>query len=346
MNKIISTVSPPLPIPFPPFPIKKMTSWQFFDTLRVVQTVMYDESMCKMCSQILKISDDGFMTCPQCGFLHTEITDDKAEWRVYDDTSNDLSRCGIPINPLLCDSSFGCRIVCIGNVSYNMRRIRKYSDWHAMSYKDKMLSEDFARITSIAQNAGIPKLIIDGAVRYHKLISEHSITFRGSNRDGILAASIYISCRVNEYPRTPREIATMFFLDPTSATKGCKNALTILNDIEKNLTYDEKTVYFNPTPVSFTDRFCSRLNMTSENMSLCKFISMKIDNENYIPENTPQSIAAGVIFFVSRLFSLSITKRDVNIVSEISEVTISKCYKKICKIDKRLLIPNILLQKL
>ena len=38
----------------------------------------------------------------------------------------------------------------------------------------------------------VKKLIIDDAILYHKKISEAK-TFRGCNRDGIIAATIYIS---------------------------------------------------------------------------------------------------------------------------------------------------------
>jgi transcription initiation factor TFIIB len=112
-----------------------------------------------------------------------------------------------------------------------MRKIRRYTEWQSMPYKEKSQYDEFQRITIIAHNAGIPKIIIDEALRYHKKISEHK-TFRGLNRDGIIAASIYISCRTNDCPRTAKEIATIFTLDNTSATKGCKNATTILNEIE------------------------------------------------------------------------------------------------------------------
>ena len=90
-----------------------------------------------------------------------------------------------------------------------------------MPYKEKSQYDEFQLITIISQNAGIPKMIIDDATKYHKEISEAK-TFRGLNRDGIIAASIYISCRVNNYPRTAKEIADIFNLDNTSATKGCK----------------------------------------------------------------------------------------------------------------------------
>ena len=47
--------------------------------------------------------------------------------------------------------------------------------------------------------------------------------------DGLMAASIYLACRTNNYMRTAKELATIFCLDITNATLGCKNAQTILN---------------------------------------------------------------------------------------------------------------------
>ena len=73
------------------------------------------------------------------------------------------------------------------------------------------------------------KIIIDDAMRYHKKVSEAK-TFK-LNRDGIIAASIYISARVNKFPRTAKEIAQIFNLDCTAATRGCKNAIIIINDL-------------------------------------------------------------------------------------------------------------------
>jgi len=63
-----------------------------------------------------------------------------------------------------------------------------------------------------------------------------------------------------------------------------------------------------------------------------------------MPENTPNSIAAGVVYFIAQVCNLNITKRDVKQMSEISEVTINKCFKKIEKI-KGDLIPHGILKK-
>jgi transcription initiation factor TFIIB len=252
----------------------------------------------------------------------------------------------MPINPLLEESSYGCKVLCIGSMSYEMRKIRRYTEWQSMPYKEKSQYDEFQIITTMAQNSGIPKMIIDDAIVYHKKISECKTTFRGDNRDGIIAASIYISCRVNNYPRTAKEIATIFCLDVTSATKGCKNALAIINNLEKDMDHKEKTNFGRTKPEAFIERYCSKLNINNELTRLCQFISMKIEKMDIMPENTPPSIAAGVVYFVSQICKLNISKRDVKSVSETSEVTINKCYKKLEKIaNSDQIIPAAILKK-
>ena len=63
-----------------------------------------------------------------------------------------------------------------------------------------------------------------------------------------------------------------------------------------------------------------------------------------IPENTPHSIAAGIIYFISIKCGVNVEKKDVKLISEISEVTINKCYKKL-DILKNSLVPKIFLEK-
>ena len=225
-----------------------------------------------------------------------------------------------------------------------MQKIRRYTEWQAMPYKEKSQYDEFQRITIMSQNGGMPKMIIDDAMRYHKKISEYDLTFRGDNRDGILAASIYISCRINNFPRTAKEIATIFHLDVTSATKGCKNAQVIINNLEKDMDNTEKTLFCKTKPESFIERYCSKLNINNELTKLCHFISMKIEKNNSMPENTPHSIAAGIVFFIAQMCKLNLSKKDIRIVSEISEVTINKCFKKLEKMKDELL-PAVILKK-
>jgi transcription initiation factor TFIIIB Brf1 subunit/transcription initiation factor TFIIB len=71
---------------------------------------------------------------------------------------------------------------------------------------------------------------------------------------------------------------------------------------------------------------------------------MKIEKGNYISDNTPQSIAAGIIYFVSTICNQNISKSDVRNVTNVSEVTINKCFKKIDAIKDKM-VPAKIIQK-
>lgn len=336
--------------------INKKEIWNKFDAINdkisiecvYTESRQHQEEYCQCCNSNLASTEDGFLTCTneKCGVIHKHMLDHTAEWRYYGSDSNqnvDPTRCGMPINPLLKESSFGCKVICPGKTSYEMRKIRRYTEWQSMPYREKSQYDEFQRITILANQSGIPKLIIDDAMRYHKKISEAK-TFRGLNRDGIIAASIYISARINNFPRTAKEIATIFNLDNTSATRGCKNAITIINDMEHEMEDDDKTNLFKTTPDLFIERYCSRLNINAELTKLAKFIAIRIQQKNLIPENTPPSIATGIIYFVAQECNLNISKRSINVISEISEVTINKCYKKLENM-RDMLIPKKILEK-
>jgi transcription initiation factor TFIIIB Brf1 subunit/transcription initiation factor TFIIB len=117
-----------------------------------------------------------------------------------------------------------------------------------------------------------------------------------------------------------------------------------LNGLETNVASNNKTKFDDTKPIAFIDRFCSKLNMNKELTKVCQFVAFRIESQKIIPENTPHSVAAGIVYFVSQACKLNVSKRDVNLVSEISEVTINKCYKKLNKMRDNL-IPSVILKK-
>lgn len=301
---------------------------------------------CQDCRSFLVLMEDGFPTCinPKCSRIYKNVLDYSPEWRFFntgDKNASDPTRCGNPINPLLMESSLGCKVICDNKSSYEMKKIRKWTEWQSTSHKEKSLYEEFQFITTMAQNSGIPKIFIDYAMIIHKDISEQKM-FRGVNRDGIKAASIYISCRINGCPRTAHEIAEIFMLDKPSATSGCSKAINILNNIERNMDPTQKSELKATTPSSFIERFCSRLGMNQELSLLAKFIANKVEKMDLLDDNTPQSCAAGIIFFISQSCLLDIGKTDIKHITGVSQVTITKCYHKLNNIRDSLIPPCIL----
>ena len=314
----------------------------------VYETSIKESGICGLCDNVLIITEEGFPTCTskKCGIIYKNTLDYSPEWRFYgaiDKNTVDQTRCGNPINPLLVESSYGCKVLCSNKSSYEMRKIRKWTEWQSMPHKEKSLYDEFQFITIMAQNSGIPKIFIDDAMVIHKDISEQKM-FRGMNRDGIKSASIYLSCRLNGCPRTAHEIAEIFKLDKTSATSGCSMAVNILHNIERNYDPSQKTELCATTPSAFIERFCSRLNINTELTMLSKFIAKKVEDNSIISDNTPHSIASGILFFISQNCNLNISKLDIKTISGVSEVTINKCFKKL-ECMKTNLIPARIMEK-
>jgi transcription initiation factor TFIIIB Brf1 subunit/transcription initiation factor TFIIB len=343
-----------------------------------------EDNVCPECESLLVVTEDGTQTCTGrfCGKTFNDFLDSAPEWKFFnngeDRHGTDTTRCGNPGNPLLSESSFGLKIMSTHCSSYEVKKFMRYTEWQSMPHREKSLYNEFNFISTVAQNSGIPKIFIDDAMRYHKEISSQKM-FRGLNRDGIKAASIYISCRVNENPRTAQEIANIFHLDKTSASKGCSMAVSLLHNVKRNSVKrqrvqepdgssaaeappptgkgkkvscgtrasrsstlssiqtsiitleDVEALQTNiSSPTTFIDRFCTKLNVSSNMCHLCKFIAKKIESEFLLgEENTPQSLAAGIVYFVIRLNDIPITKTDIRSVCNVSEVTLTKCARKV-----------------
>ena len=121
-------------------------------------------------------------------------------------------------------------------------------------------------------------------------------------------------------------------------------AVNILHNIERNMEPSQKTELGTTTPSAFIERYCSRLNIGAELAMLAKFIAQKIENQSVVCDNTPQSSAAGIIYFVSHNCNLDISKVDIKAICGVSEVTINKCYRKLNFIRDQL-IPKCIIDK-
>jgi transcription initiation factor TFIIIB Brf1 subunit/transcription initiation factor TFIIB len=94
----------------------------------------------------------------KCGIIYKTL-DYSPEWRFYgaeDKNTGDPARCGNPMNLLLTETHF--KIICDNSSSYEMRKIRKWTEGFG-SAQGKSLYQEFQFINIMAQNAGIPKIL-------------------------------------------------------------------------------------------------------------------------------------------------------------------------------------------
>ena len=208
--------------------------------------VLPEADVCISCNNgVIQWSDENIPICSnrECGFMyHDTMMDKSPEWKFFksDDKNNgnDPTRCGNPINPLLEESSIGCKISLPSHASSEMRRIKRWMDWQLMPYNEKALYDAFQYITTMAQLSGITKTIIDRACWWYREFSLHE-QHRGVKLASLKAASLDMASREFGCPRTPFEIAEIFKIDKKDAAKGCSIAEDIRNHMSRNASHTQ-----------------------------------------------------------------------------------------------------------
>lgn len=273
------------------------------------------------------ILDNGTIVCSVCMNLISNIISGP-EWRYYgasDSKQSNPTRCGMPINQLLPQSSAGTSISYRGG-GHEMHRVRRFQQWNGIPYKERSLLKVFQEISEKCKKADIPEIIIKEANSLYSIISATKIS-RGSNRKGIIAACVYFACKDSNVPRSVNEIADIFSIKNTVLTKGCKQFKEIIqmNKLNVERINESSSIKID----DFIERFCSKLHLQALDTEVIKMISLKSQELSLVNENTPPSMAAGCIYLYIKVNGLDISKTDISDVCKISEVTINKCYKKL-----------------
>ena len=277
------------------------------------------------CGSSKIILEDTMQICGDCFSIIGKIIDTKSEWRFYgnDDNKNtDPSRCGLPINNLLPKSSLGSMIG--GNRNDNnidIRRIRMYQIWNSMPYDERTLYNVFDKLTSISLTNGIPQKVIDDSKFLYKNAAEKKIS-RGDNKDGLISSCIYYACLLNGIPISSKEIAKISGINQIILNKGNARIQTLLH-----------INVVSPSPIDFIQKYCSQLNMKIEDINKCKKLVEFLEKNEILNDNAPTSSCASILYYYSQKKKLEYTKKQFANICDVSEVTVIKGYKNICKHD-------------
>jgi transcription initiation factor TFIIB len=287
-----------------------------------------DEVICKRCKKLAISSGSTIHECIYCGDLLENVVDNSPEWRYYGSEGNskvDPTRCGTAINYLLPKSSMSTIMLSTGNSNYSMRKTKKMHTWGSLSYKERCLNKVFQDISLRSLNGCILNSIIKLSHEYYKKVSELHVS-RGEIRKGLIAASLYMSCKKIGVPRTTTEIADIFQVTERCVTRGNKKFSELWQ-----LSGEKPIIYIDDCQSSdYLVRFCCKLAQGDALLlSLATKMTNLIKDNCYLEQNTPVSVSAAAIYFVCLFLNNGITRLDISKITNTSEVTIAKCHKEL-----------------
>ncbi len=313
------------------------------DTITDDEKKILDEYSCVSCRSLKLIYEDGGLSCADCGIKQPKKLSQEAEYRFYgnnDNRNSNPERVGMPTNSMLPEASMGSLIQQRHFDNSSMKRMVQYNSWNQMPYKERSLYKICCRINNRSAQAGLPPIIIDRAKELYTIVKEVNIS-RGDNRDGLIAACVWIACKDIGVPRSSKEIAEIFGIRLQDMTKGIK----FFRENWRLATKKDVINNDSSNPLNYIDRYCSPLPITPQIKHIAEFIAVKAILHNLVDDNTAPSIAAGAIFLACSISNNTVSKKQVADSCKTSEVTISKCYKKLND-EKENLLPREILNSL
>jgi transcription initiation factor TFIIB len=284
---------------------------------------------CISCKGDHIVIDDslGYHVCQDCGVVNEIFLDKNPVYNKESDNKTNTSY-GCPTNFFYPKSALGTKIKCKG---YN--RISILQRQGQMPYKEKSLMEELFKIQDKCKQYNITQTIIDTAKILYKKVNDSKHTkgtrkgksriMRCINRRSMIAACVFYACKLQNEPRSPKEIADIYSLEIKHVNRGYRKFIDYINveELFNQFTSSKST--------DFIKRFASKLNMLEQYIKIAIDISNNINKLDLASTHEPPSVAAGCLLLVVNIYNLAINKKQISEVFGISDVTISKTYRRI-----------------
>ena len=261
---------------------------------------------CVECKGTKVIAPEGLPVCTQCGLVDDRYISDVAEWTSgisEDGKVSDPARCGADAhsNPNLYSSQWGKSTVIStgrGSSTYKNRRMATINFHQAMNHKDRGLYHAYKDIEDAC--ASLPEVVLRDAKMIYKTFNEKKLT-RGAVRVGIKANCVLYACRLANYPRTTKEVADMFNIQPKdiSRTSEMFKSVLVTTHEEENTT----------RPADVMNRLINGFEISKEHRIACNKMCRDIEDCVELMSKTPNSIASAILWIVTGIPKAEICKQ-------------------------------------
>lgn len=281
---------------------------------------------------------EDILVCMKCGNVLARMLDSCTEYRYFgaeNRNCRDPSRIGAPADHRLPESSLGTMILPTGNAKI-MTRIRRQHQWNMLPYKERALLAAFDRLNLAATNHGVSASIMEDAKELYVKLNGFCDR-RGLSRDSLLASCVYSALKRAGTPRKPQDIGAMFSLSHATFTKAFKFFQEVLaqamqkgllsetwapSQLTSTKASDYVTVPLSKLPIPRVDY----LRLVEQ----AKGLADRAESEGVSPENTPPSLAAGVVAYVCEAWKKGeIPMSRIASACEVSAATLQKCLRRL-----------------
>ena len=262
--------------------------------------------------------DQGEIICRSCSIvLDDAAIDFGKESTGFDEESNSPSggRTGAPYDPRVANNlttSVGSKED-LSKLSRNQRmlmhRIRKKNNWTSASIEQN-LGNALTHLGLISGSLQLPERVEKEAARLYRLSAERNFTIARA-MENVIAAAIYLACRLDGTPKALKEVATIARVDKKILGKTYKLMARRLNIQIKPMS-----------PIDFTGRFASMLDLDAKTESKAIEIIHSALDTDLTSGKSPISVSATALYISALMNKNRKTQKLVAETADITEATL------------------------
>lgn len=284
---------------------------------------------------IIQDMETGEIVCKECGYVQrTDTMDRGQEWRAFTlQDRKDKPRAGGPMNITIHDQGLSSSI-CYQNRDYAGKRINQESQiqfyrlrkWNRRakieSSNQRNLVRALGMLNQLGNELNVPRSVTEtAALVYRKTLSRGGT--RGRTISNLVAASLYIGCRICEVSRSLTVISEAADISKKEAAKNYRYLHGLLDqDIPSINTANIISMLVNKADCSLNvERLALKVLQAASEL---KITSGK----------SPSGMAAASVYISCILMGEKVTQGTIATPARVTEVTIRNRYKELVnKID-------------
>lgn len=290
--------------------------------------------VCKECGSTELIRDytRGESICSNCGLVITDhMLDSGPEWRAFTtEEKNQRSRVGAPTTFRMPDKGLSTMIGKQNTDSFGkklsakrrrlMYRLRKWNFRSIIhSSKRRNLAHAMSEMQRLASQMGISRDIMETAAVLYRKVIENGLT-RGRSIDAMIAASLYLACRLHSLPRPLDEIEQYSRFDRKELGYCVR---TILSKLRIKVPRAKAT--------DFIPRFGTELGVSAKTQRRAIKILEQAREKGLTSGKDPTGLAAAALYIASMLEGERRTQSEVSRVVAVTEVTVRNRYRELIR---------------
>ena len=297
---------------------------------------MYQNELgnCPECSNMNLIYDESRaeIICDVCGLVLTQkIIDSGPEWRAF--SSEEASRkvrVGAPSTLTLHDKGLSTMIGwknkdAFGkNISPKMKadvyRLRK---WNVRTRTNRSIDRNLAyamnELDRFSSQMNLSRDIKESAAYIYRKMA-HKNLIRGRSIEAMLTASIYLSCRLNNVPKTIDDFLEFASVDKKKIARCYR---LILGELKINIRVS--------SPINFIPRFCAELNLSGRTQNRAALILELAKKSRITAGKAPTGLAGAALYVAAIQEGERRTQKEISLAAGVTEATIRNRYKELVR---------------